>query len=118
MLVQDPAAAKLDGMPRSAVDTGLADVVAPAAELPERLVAILRHRPRLGSPSLPLEPETQSALGEVFVLLRGRTLHDLLQKPFTMEGLEEAIGRPCRRPPTADPPPRPEGHGPRDGEMP
>jgi two-component system CheB/CheR fusion protein len=34
-LVQEPASAKFDSMPRSAIDAGLADLVAPAAELPE-----------------------------------------------------------------------------------
>jgi two-component system CheB/CheR fusion protein len=29
VLVQDPATAKFDGMPRSAIDSGLADIVAP-----------------------------------------------------------------------------------------
>ena len=33
VLVQEPASAKFDGMPRSAIDAGLADIVAPAEEL-------------------------------------------------------------------------------------
>lgn len=42
VFVQDPATAKFDGMPRSALATGLVDVVAPAHELAERLLAHLR----------------------------------------------------------------------------
>lgn len=38
VFVQDPATAKFDGMPRSAIDAGLADVIAPAEELAERIV--------------------------------------------------------------------------------
>ena len=34
VLVQEPATAKFDGMPRSAIDAGLADIVAPVEELP------------------------------------------------------------------------------------
>ena len=34
VLVQEPATAKFDGMPRSAIDAGLADIVAPVDELP------------------------------------------------------------------------------------
>src|ERR1017187_5929148 len=34
VLVQEPATAKFDSMPRSAVDAGLADIVAPVDELP------------------------------------------------------------------------------------
>jgi two-component system, chemotaxis family, CheB/CheR fusion protein len=41
--VQAPASAKFDGMPRSAIDAGLADVVAPADELPGRIIDYLRH---------------------------------------------------------------------------
>jgi two-component system, chemotaxis family, CheB/CheR fusion protein len=42
VFVQDPANAKFDGMPRSAIGTGLVDVVAPAEELAKRLLAHLR----------------------------------------------------------------------------
>ncbi len=38
VFVQDPLTAKFDGMPRSAIATGLVDVVAPAEELAARLV--------------------------------------------------------------------------------
>ncbi len=42
VFVQDPTSAKFDGMPRSAIGTGLVDVVAPAEELAKRLLAHLR----------------------------------------------------------------------------
>ena len=42
VFVQEPSNAKFDGMPRSAVGTGLADVVAPAEELAARLAAHLQ----------------------------------------------------------------------------
>jgi two-component system CheB/CheR fusion protein len=47
--VQDPASAKFDGMPRSAIEAGLADIVAPAEALPQRIVSYL-HTPLLGAP--------------------------------------------------------------------
>ena len=37
-----PASAKLEPMPRSVIDAGLADVVAPVEELPGKIVAYLR----------------------------------------------------------------------------
>ena len=43
VLVQEPATAKFDGMPRSAIDAGLADIVAPVDELPGRIIAYLRR---------------------------------------------------------------------------
>ncbi len=48
VLVQDPATAKFDGMPRSAIDSGLADIVAPVDDLPAqdpRLSAAHAARP-------------------------------------------------------------------------
>ncbi len=42
-LVQEPASAKFDSMPRSAIDAGLADLVAPAEDLPGKIIEYLRH---------------------------------------------------------------------------
>ncbi len=42
VFVQEPSSAKFDGMPRSALGTGLADVVAPAEALAQQLLAHLR----------------------------------------------------------------------------
>ena len=44
-MVQDPASAKYDAMPRSAVSTGLVDYVAAAEELPAKLVQYVHHVP-------------------------------------------------------------------------
>jgi two-component system CheB/CheR fusion protein len=38
VMVQDPASAKYDGMPQSAIHTGLADFVLPPQEMPEQLI--------------------------------------------------------------------------------
>ena len=73
VLAQDPASAKYDGMPRSAVGTGLVDIVASATELPARLTDFLTHA--AARPPEPVADEAQppSALEKVFVLLRART---------------------------------------------
>jgi two-component system CheB/CheR fusion protein len=76
VLVQEPATAKFDSMPRSAIETGLADIVAPAAELPGRLLAHLQLTPLLPQPELVLTDGMQSALGKAIVLLRSHTGHD------------------------------------------
>ena len=52
VFVQEPASAKFDGMPRSAIDAGLADVVAPAEELPGKIIAYLQHTPLIAKPGL------------------------------------------------------------------
>lgn len=76
VLVQDPATAQFDSMPRSAVEAGLADIVGPVDELPGKLIAYGRHVPRLAKSELPLDEKTQSALEKIVILLRTRTGHD------------------------------------------
>ena len=41
--VQTPASAKFDAMPRSAIAAGLADIVAPAENLPDKIAEYLEH---------------------------------------------------------------------------
>ena len=74
--VQAPASAKFDGMPRSAIDAGLADVVAPADELPGRIIDYLRHAPLVARPDPFRESKAESALEKVFILLRTQTGQD------------------------------------------
>ena len=76
VLVQEPATAKFDSMPRSAVDAGLADIVAPVDELPRKLMAYLQHTPLIARTEAALEDKTQSALEKVVVLLRAQTGND------------------------------------------
>jgi two-component system CheB/CheR fusion protein len=76
VLVQEPATAKFDGMPRSAIDAGLADIVAPVEELPGRILAYLRRTPLIARPEGALEDKTRSALEKTVILLRAHTGHD------------------------------------------
>jgi two-component system CheB/CheR fusion protein len=48
--VQALGSAKFDGMPRSAIEAGLADVVAPVGELPGKILAFRQHAPHLRRP--------------------------------------------------------------------
>ena len=43
VFVQELTSAKFDGMPRSAIDAGLVDIVAPAEELASNIIAYLQH---------------------------------------------------------------------------
>src|SRR4030043_1424379 len=45
VMVQDPATAKYDSMPRNAIDSVLADIAAPANLLPAKLIQFLKHIP-------------------------------------------------------------------------
>ncbi len=76
VMVQEPASAKFDAMPSSAIGAGLADFVAPADELSSKLVDYLRHVPRMGRIEAPIEEKMISALDKVIILLRSNTGHD------------------------------------------
>lgn len=76
VLVQEPASAKFDGMPRSAIDAGLADIVAPVHELPGKIVAYLNRRPLLVPTEKVVDEKSQSALEKAVILLRAHTGHD------------------------------------------
>ncbi len=75
-LVQDPASAKFDGMPRSAIDTGMVDYVAPAEELAAKLVEFVHHPAFVEEKAATVEEKKLTALQKIFVLLRSHTGHD------------------------------------------
>jgi two-component system CheB/CheR fusion protein len=74
--VQAPSSAKFDSMPRSAIDAGLADVIAPATELPDRILTYRQHAPRLARTDGLSEDKQQSAVEKIFILLRSHTGND------------------------------------------
>jgi two-component system CheB/CheR fusion protein len=76
VLVQEPASAKFDSMPRSAIAAGLADLVAPAEQLPEKIITYLLHARTISKTEISLEEKDQSALEKVLILLRAKTGHD------------------------------------------
>ncbi len=94
VFVQDPASAKFDGMPKSAIDAGLADIVAPVEELPGRIIAYIKHAPLIDRTDRPLEEKAQSALEKVFILLRTQTGHDfsLYKKSTVYRRIERRMG--------------------------
>jgi excisionase family DNA binding protein len=76
VFVQALTSAKFDAMPRSVIDAGLADIVAPAEELATKAVAYLAHVPLATRVEPGLASKTQSAIEKVCVLLRDQTGHD------------------------------------------
>ncbi len=76
VLVQEPSTAKFDGMPRSAIDAGLADIVAPVDELPEKIIAYLHRTPLIARTEVSMEDKAQGTLEKVVILLRAHTGHD------------------------------------------
>ncbi len=75
VLVQDPASAKFNGMPRSATEAVVADIVAPAEELPSRLIAFLKFMPAIRQEP-DLNDKIKGSLDKIIILLREQTGHD------------------------------------------
>ncbi len=75
-LVQTPASAKFDSMAKSAIHAGLADVIAPAEDLPGKIFDYLRHTLVITKTEIPIEEKDHSALAKVLILLRAKTGHD------------------------------------------
>ncbi|MEO8120913.1 MAG: chemotaxis protein CheB, partial [Rhodoferax sp.] len=86
VMAQNPASTEFDGMPRSAIATGLVDYELAPAEMPAQLIAYAAHAfgrsvPPISAPA----PRTESALKKIFVLLRSQSGHDFSQyKPSTI----------------------------------
>src|SRR6187551_3508 len=79
-MAQNPDSTEYDGMPRSAIGTGLIDYTLPPAEMPAQLIAYAARA--LGKVAL-RDPQpaakTEDSLKKIFVLLRSHTGHDFSQ---------------------------------------
>jgi len=74
-LVQDPQSAKFDSMPRSAIAAVNADIVAPANELPFRLIDFLEFVPAIKTDTQ-VEIRNKSHIDKIIILLREQSGHD------------------------------------------
>ncbi len=93
VLVQSPASAKFDSMPRNAIDAVIADIVAPADELPAKLISLLNFIPGIKTFS---EPDNldKSNLDKIIILLREQSGHDfsLYKKNTLIRRIERRKG--------------------------
>ena len=77
-LVQDPASAKYDDMPRNAIATALVDAILPVEEMPKAIIEYARQRTNSAPGPLGLgrNGETGPHLSRILLLLRKQTGHD------------------------------------------
>lgn len=85
VMVQNPESAKFDGMPRSALSTGLADFILAPEEMPQQLLSFAHHpyvaTPERGKTII----SDEDGLTRIFALLREKTRVDFTYyKPSTV----------------------------------
>ena len=93
VLVQDPANAKFTGMPKSAIEAVVADVIAPAEELPAKLIDLLQHISKIHNDT-EIDTKNKSSLDKIIILLREQTGHDFsfYKKNTLMRRIERRKG--------------------------
>jgi two-component system CheB/CheR fusion protein len=90
VMAQTPTTAEFDGMPLSAIATGMVDYELSPAKMGARLVAYTAHFNHIShasfSPHQVRTNRTNSALNHIFILIRDQTGHDFSQyKPSTID---------------------------------
>lgn len=94
--VQTPASAQFDGMPRSAIHAGVADVLASAEELPLRILAYVRRAPLGAKPDAldQVNPIEAGFLEKAVILLQAQSGHDFSQykKSTLLRRIERRMG--------------------------
>jgi two-component system CheB/CheR fusion protein len=84
-LAQEPSSAKFDSMPKSAIDAGLVDIVAPAEDLPARIIDFLGCATPRWKNEQELREKEQSCFEKITTLLKAKTRHDFsLYKPNSL----------------------------------
>ena len=77
VMVQDPDSTEYDGMPRSAIATGLVDYELLPAEMPPQLIAYVSHAfGTTGQVTATAEAKAKGTLKAIFAFLRTQTGHD------------------------------------------
>jgi two-component system CheB/CheR fusion protein len=86
VMAQNPASTEYDGMPRSAIATGLVDYELPPAEMPAQIIAYVAHAfGKLHLTGAVLASRVENTLKKIFILLRAQTGHDFSHyKPSTI----------------------------------
>jgi len=104
VIVQDPQEAAFDGMPRSAINTGSADLILTVAKIPQALVRYSRQKyVKEGSKGLRAPDNVQEAFADIIDLLAAKTSHDFslykrgtlqrrIERRMAMAGIENRAG--------------------------
>ena len=95
-VAQDPEQAKYPSMPRALIDSGLADYVLRAADMPDVLRRYANHAyaKNASDPAGPLARRDQRQLADVMAILRTRTRHDFsgYKRPTFVRRVQRRMG--------------------------
>ena len=75
VVVQEPSDSKFDGMPRSAIESVIADIVSTAADIPSKLLKFLQFSPVIKTDT-EIEVRNKSNLEKIILILREQTGQD------------------------------------------
>ena len=85
VFVQEPKSAQYEGMPLSAIDTGLVDFVLPPEKMPGKLIELVKHTIKNPDDTYAAPQGKQNELQQIIELIRLRTGHDFSKyKPATI----------------------------------
>ncbi len=85
VMVQDEESAKFDGMPRAAISTGVADFILPPEEMPEQLLAFVKHPYESRQKRSEKLLKDEDSMTRIFAELREKTKVDFtFYKPSTI----------------------------------
>lgn len=76
VFIQEPSSAKFDGMPRSAIAAGLADVVSTVETLPIKIISYIENKPHIVMGEQDKPQKHASYFDDIIGLLRTHTGHD------------------------------------------
>ncbi|NBC46647.1 MAG: hypothetical protein GVY22_01375 [Gammaproteobacteria bacterium] len=86
-IAQEPSEAEFDGMPRSAIASGLIDLILPVVQMPEQILRVIRTQPSVAVVDDPAEQaqRERKVLQAIFAQVRARTGQDFSRyKPATV----------------------------------
>jgi len=75
VIVQDEASAKYNGMPKNAINTGVADYILPPDEMPAKLIRYIQYPRSIKAPAISHLENTEGFLQKIFILIRNQTGH-------------------------------------------
>jgi two-component system CheB/CheR fusion protein len=92
IMAQTPETTEFDGMPRSAIATGLVDYELPPADMPTQLITYVNQafNKRFGFAGIPVA-DTENTLRKIFILLRAQTGVDFSQ--YKLKTIQRRIER-------------------------